>query len=124
VVIFQTILKPVGTQHTFAGTECPWWPNRRYTVLSWRKAPWLQEPNTSNYAELIAGIREGNSSAVTNFRNAFAPRIQFFITRVSNKGDVLDRVEEAIMFVIQEIKQGHVNRPYSPLTDSQSGTPR
>lgn len=74
----------------------------------------LQERNVSNYAELIAGIRQDNSSAVSNFRNTFAPGIQFFITRMSNEDDVLERVEQVIVWLIQEIKLGHVTGPILP----------
>lgn len=66
------------------------------------------------YGELIAGIREGNSSAVTKFRNTFTSGIQLFIARESHEADVLGRVEEVIASVIEEIKEGHVTGPDLP----------
>lgn len=59
-------------------------------------------------AELIAGIRKGNRSAVTNFRITFTPGIQFFITRESNESDVASPVEQVVMSVIEEITIGHI----------------
>ena len=59
-----------------------------------------------NYAELVAGIREGNPHAVTTFRNTFTLGIQFFITHESIEIDVSGRVEEVVMAVIRDIKSG------------------
>ena len=59
-----------------------------------------------NYAELVAGIREGNPRAVASFRNTFTLGIQFFITRESTEIDVSSRVEEVVMAVIRDIKSG------------------
>ena len=66
-----------------------------------------QQPN-SNYAELIAGIREDSPHAVTAFRNTFMPGIQLLLTRESSEVDVMDRVEQVVASVIQEIKEGNV----------------
>ena len=73
-----------------------------------------KDVSPSTYAELIEGIRQGNSSAVTNFRNIFTPGIQFFIGPKSGASNVLDRVEEVIMSVIEEIKKGNITSPNLP----------
>jgi hypothetical protein len=73
-----------------------------------RRAPPLRPQPNSNYAELIAGIREDNPHAVAAFRNTFTSGIQFWITRESNEVDVMDRVEKVVVSVIQEIKKGNI----------------
>lgn len=79
-----------------------------------------QQLSVPNYAELIAGIRGGNSSAVTNFQNTFTPGIHFFVTRESSETNVLGRVDDVIASVIYEIKKGRVNSRNLPSKILQS----
>jgi hypothetical protein len=91
------------------------WPNRGRSVLSFKGAPQLhQQPNRSNYAELILGVQEGNPFAVANFRNTFTPGIQFFIAQESNAIDILDRVEQVVLSVLEEIRKGQIEAPNLP----------
>lgn len=67
-----------------------------------------QQPGSANYAELIAGIREGDLNAISNFRNAFTPGIQFFLLRESNEINVVGRAEEIVLSLIEEITNGRI----------------
>jgi len=73
-----------------------------------RERQHLRQQPSSNYVELIARIREDNPLAIAAFRNTFTPGIQLLITRESSEVDVMDRVEQVVASVIQEIKKGNV----------------
>jgi hypothetical protein len=65
-------------------------------------------PSPVLYAGLIAGIRQGDSNAVRNFRETFMPGIQFFMRRGSKESDVLGKGERVVMSMIEEIQKGHI----------------
>jgi hypothetical protein len=73
-----------------------------------------QQPSPANYAELIASIREGDPFAVASFRSTFTCGIQFFIAQESNEIDILERVEQVVLSVIEEIRNGHIDAPNLP----------
>jgi hypothetical protein len=73
-----------------------------------------EQSGPTTYAEFIAGIREGDPFAVASFRSAFAHGIQFFIAQESNAIDILDRVEQVILSVLEEIRKGQIEAPNLP----------
>jgi hypothetical protein len=107
----------IDLQHnrTYSPLKGAYLQNGRTVVFrSYGSTTLRPQPSPASYAELIAGIRAGDPSAVTNFRNAFKSGIRFFITRESNEIDVAARTEEAVMSVVEEITKGHITSPNLP----------
>jgi RNA polymerase sigma-70 factor (ECF subfamily) len=64
-----------------------------------------------DWAGLVNGIREGDSSAMASLYNVFARGVRYFLLRNLGPDDIEDKVHDCFVIVAQAIQNGDLREP-------------